>query len=207
MSKTIGYCRVSTNNQDLENQKHQILNYTNAKQMGTVEFIEVEVSSRKRDEDRKINELLEALNENDTLVVVELSRIGRSVINVVSIVNALIDKKINLHIIKENMIVEPNNINPFTTFQINIFSSFGQLERDLISKRTKHALEVKKQQGVKLGRKKGQLVKSKFDEHREKIEELYKLGLSCKKIVNYINVGTQQSLSSYIKSRNIQRGE
>jgi len=203
MSTIYGYCRVSTNKQDLENQKHQILNYTNSKKMGNVKFIEVAMSSRKKDEDRKIDELFNSLQEHDTLIVVELSRIGRSVINVVSIINTLIEKKINVHIIKENMILEPNNINPFTTFQINIFSSFGQLERDLISQRTKYALQIKKQQGVKLGRQKGQLVKSKFDEHKEKIVELYLLGLSCRKIVDYIGVGTQQSLSNYIKSRKI----
>ena len=205
MSKIIGYCRVSTSKQDLENQKQQILNYTNSKKLGNVDFIEATMSSKKKDEDRKIDELVKILNEDYILVVAELSRIGRSVINVVTIINELIAKKVNVHIIKEAMIVEPTNLNPFTTFQINIFSSFGQLERDMISQRTKHALAIKKQQGIQLGRKKGQMVKSKFDSYREKIEELYQLGLSCAKIVDYIGIGTQQSLNSYIKTRKIVR--
>jgi DNA invertase Pin-like site-specific DNA recombinase len=207
MSKVIGYIRVSTNKQDLENQKHQVLNYTNSKKMGNVEFIEIEVSSRKKDEDRRINELIDVLEENDTLVVVELSRIGRSVINVVSIVNQLVNKKINIHIIKENMIIEPNNINPFTTFQINIFSSFSQLERDLISQRTKHSLEIKKQQGIQLGRKKGQQVKSIFDEYKNTIIELLELGVTQKKIHEKIKVGTIQSLGKYVKSRKLKKKE
>lgn len=207
MSKVIGYIRVSTNKQDLENQKHQLLNYTNSKEMGNVKFIEIEVSSRKKDEDRKINELIDILEENDTLVVVELSRIGRSVINVVSIINQLVNKKINIHIIKENMIIEPNNINPFTTFQINIFSSFSQLERDLISQRTKHSLEIKKQQGIQLGRKKGQQVKSIFDEYKSTIIELLELGVTQKKIYEKIKVGTIQSLGKYIKSRKLKKKE
>ena len=203
MSQNIAYIRVSTDKQDLENQKHQILNYSNSRELGSVDFVEIQISSRKKDEDRKINELLDKLSENDILIVAELSRIGRSVINVIDIVNKLIAKKINIHIIKENMIVEPNNINPFTTFQMNIFASFAQLERDLISSRTKEALRVRKEQGVQLGRKKGQQVKSIFDQHKEKIIELYSLGLSVKKISQYISTGTQQSLSQYIKTRSI----
>ncbi len=203
MSKNIAYVRVSTDKQDLENQKHQILNYTNSKKLGHIKFIEIQISSRKKDEDRKIDELLETLCENDILIVAELSRIGRSVINVIDIVNKLVAKKINIHIIKENMIIEPNSINPFTTFQMNIFASFAQLERDLISSRTKEALRVRKEQGIKLGRKKGQQVKSIFDKHKEKIIELYQLGLSVKKISDYISTGTQQSLSQYIKTRGI----
>jgi DNA invertase Pin-like site-specific DNA recombinase len=201
MSKNIAYIRVSTDKQDLENQKHQILNYTNSKKLGNVEFIEIQISSRKKDEDRKIDELLNTLAENDILIVSELSRLGRSVINVIDIVNALISKKVNIHIIKENMIIEPNNINPFTTFQMNIFASFAQLERDLISSRTKEALRVRKEKGVKLGRKKGQIGKSIFDPYRDKIEELYTLGLSVKKISDYIGTGTQQSLAKYIETR------
>ncbi|WP_423494962.1 recombinase family protein [Malaciobacter marinus] len=140
------------------------------------------------------------LEENDILIVTELSRIGRSVINVIDIVNSIVEKKVNLHIIKENMIIEPNNINPFTTFQINIFASFAQLERDLISLRTKEAL---KDQGIKLGRKKGSLGKSIYDPFKERIQELYELGLSPTKIIKHIGVGIQQSLSNYLLSRNI----
>ena len=197
MSKNIGYIRVSTLKQDLENQKHQILNYSNMKKLEAVEFIEIQVSSRKSDEDRKIDILLDMLENGDSLIVVELSRIGRSVINVIKIINSLVEKNINIHIIKENMIIEPNNMNAFTMFQINIFSSFGQLERDLISFRTKEALRIRKQQGVQLGRKKGAIVKSKYDPYIEKIKELYELGLSSAKILKILSIdGTQQSLST-----------
>jgi DNA invertase Pin-like site-specific DNA recombinase len=203
MSKNIGYIRISTDNQDLKNQKHSILDYCNSKKLGSIDFIEVKISSRKSDEDRKIGELVNLLEENDILIVTELSRIGRSVINVIDIVNSIIGKKVNLHIIKENMIIEPNNINPFTTFQMNIFASFAQLERDLISLRTKEALKARKEQGIKLGRKKGSLGKSIYDPFKGRIQELYELGLSPTKIIKHIGVGTQQSLANYLLSRNI----
>jgi len=202
MSKNIGYIRVSTIKQDLENQKHQILNYANIKKFEAVEFVEIQVSSRKSDEDRKIDMLLDMLENGDTLILVELSRIGRSVISVIKIINQLVAKNVNIHIIKENMIIEPNNMNAFTMFQINIFSSFGQLERDLISFRTKEALRVRKEQGAQLGRKKGAVVKSKYDIHLEKIKELHQLGLSPAKILKLLDIeGTQQSLSTFIKNK------
>jgi len=202
MSKNIGYIRVSTIKQDLENQKHQILNYANIKKFEAVEFVEIQVSSRKSDEDRKIDMLLDMLENGDTLILVELSRIGRSVISVIKIINQLVAKNVNIHIIKENMIIEPNNMNAFTMFQINIFSSFGQLERDLISFRTKEALRVRKEQGAQLGRKKRAVVKSKYDIHLEKIKELHQFGLSPAKILKLLDIeGTQQSLSTFIKNK------
>jgi len=202
MSKNIGYIRVSTVKQDLENQKHQILNYANMKKLEAIEFVEIQISSKKSNEDRKIDMLLDMLEKGDTLIVVELSRIGRSVINVINIINLLVEKNVNIHIIKENMIIEPKNMNAFTMFQINIFSSFGQLERDLISFRTKEALRVRKEQGVQLGRKKGAIIKSKYNPHIEKIKELYELGLSSAKILKILAInGTQQSLSTFIKNK------
>lgn len=86
-----------------------------------------------------------------------------------------------------------------------MLSAFAQLERSFISQRTKAGLAARKAQGIKLGRKKGQQVKSIFDEHREKIEELFTLGLSNKKIVDYIQTGTPQSLGNYIKTRGIEK--
>lgn len=200
--KNIGYIRVSTVKQDLENQKHQILNYANIKKLEAVEFVEIQISSRKSDEDRKINLLLDTLQNGDTLIVVELSRLGRSVINVIGIINALVEKGVNIHIIKEAMLIEPQNLNAFTMFQINIFSSFGQLERDLISFRTREALKIRKEQGVELGRKKGAIIKSKYDQHLDKIKELHTLGLSASKILKYLDIeGTQQSLGTFIKKK------
>ena len=100
------------------------------------------------------------------------------------------------------MIIEPANLNAFTMFQINIFSSFGQLERDILSIRTKEALRVRKEQGVLLGRRKGAIIKSKYDPHTEKIQELYQLGLSAAKILNYLDIkGTQQSLNNFINKK------
>ena len=202
MAKTIGYIRVSTDQQDLQNQQHSILNYANKNALGKVEFIEVKMSSRKKDEDRKIDELFETLQAGDHLIVSELSRIGRSVVNVVTIVNQLIALGVNLHILKEQLFIKPNEQNPFTDFQINIFSAFAQLERDLISKRTKEALQARKAKGIKLGKPVGTIQGSIYDKDKEKIKELYNLGVTLTNISKkHLGYGTIKSLSEYVKNK------
>ncbi|MDY0321286.1 MAG: recombinase family protein [Arcobacteraceae bacterium] len=202
MAKTIGYIRVSTDQQDLQNQQHSIFNYVNKNSLGKVEFIEVKMSSRKKDEDRKIDELFETLQTGDHLIVSELSRIGRSVVNVVTIVNQLIALGVNLHILKEQLFIKPNVQNPFTDFQINIFSAFAQLERDLISKRTKEALQARKEKGIKLGKPKGTIQGSIYDKDKEKIRELYSLGVTLTNISKkHLGYGTIKSLSEYVKNK------
>ena len=202
MAKTIGYIRVSTDQQDLQNQQHSILNYANKNALGKVEFIEVKMSSRKKDEDRKIDELFEILQTGDHLIVSELSRIGRSVVNVVTIINQLIALGVNLHILKEQLFIKPNEQNPFTDFQINIFSAFAQLERDLISKRTKEALQARKAKGIKLGKPKGTIQGSIYDKDRKKIKELHSLGVTLTNISRkHLGYGTIKSLSEYVKNK------
>jgi len=202
MAKTIGYIRVSTDHQDLQNQQHSILNYANKNALGKVEFIEVKMSSRKKDEDRKIDELFEILQTGDHLIVSELSRIGRSVVNVVTIINQLIALGVNLHILKEQLFIKPNEQNPFTDFQINIFSAFAQLERDLISKRTKEALQARKAKGIKLGKPKGTIQGSIYDKDRKKIKELHSLGVTLTNISRkHLGYGTIKSLSEYVKNK------
>ena len=202
MAKTIGYIRVSTDQQDLQNQQHSILNYANKNALGKVEFIEVKMSSRKKDEDRRRDELFETLQAGDHLIVSELSRIGRSVVNVVTIVNQLIALGVNLHILKEQLFIKPNEQNPFTDFQINIFSAFAQLERDLISKRTKEALQARKAKGIKLGKPVGTIQGSIYDKDKEKIKELYNLGVTLTNISKkHLGYGTIKSLSEYVKNK------
>lgn len=202
MAKNIGYIRVSTDQQDLQNQQHSILNYANKNALGKVEFIEVKMSSRKKDEDRKIDELFETLQTGDHLIVSELSRIGRSVVNVVTIVNQLIALGVNLHILKEQLFIKPNEQNPFTDFQINIFSAFAQLERDLISKRTKEALQARKAKGIKLGKPVGTIQGSIYDKDKEKIKELHSLGVTLTNISKkHLGYGTIKSLSEYVKNK------
>ena len=203
MAKIFGYTRVSKGVQTTENQKHIILEYAHSHSMELAEIVEVTVSSRKAKEERKINEVLGKMKEGDTLLVYALDRLGRSTLETLGIIEDIKNQKIKLILIKDNLIIDPFNENPMNTMLLTMLSGFAELERSFISQRTKAGLQVLKDKGVKLGRKKGQQVKSIFDPHREKIEELHTLGLSLQKIVNYINVGTAPSLHKYIKTRGI----
>ena len=86
---------------------------------------------------------------------------------------------------------------------ITLFSLFGELERDLVSLRTKEALAAKKSQGIKLGKPKGTIQKSKFDKDVERIKELLDIGLSVRKIARLLEYNNHIGLNTYVKRRNL----
>ena len=204
-NKILGYTRVSTDKQVTDNQKHIILEYAHNNNLTIDEIIETTTSSRKDRKERLIDEAINKLSFGDSIIVYSLDRLGRSTLDTLQIIDDIKTKGIKLILIKDNLIIDPNNNNPMNEMMLTMLSGFAQLERSFISERTKAGLQVRKDKGMQLGRKKGQQVKSIYDEHRDKIEELYKLGLSLQKIVNYINIGTPPSLHKYIKTRKIEK--
>ena len=199
MSKYYAYIRVSTDKQTLENQKHKILEFAFNKKIQIEDFIEVEVSSKKTQKERLIDDLFLKLEENDTLVITELSRLGRNMLEILNLIEKFNSKNIKLIFINQPELSTDNSA--LSNLLISIYGYFAQTEREIISERTKQGLAVARAKGKILGRQKGQIVKSMYDEHKEKIEELYKLGLSVQKIVKYIGIGTQPSLRSWIRGR------
>lgn len=203
--KAIGYIRVSTEKQDYANQKFSILEYANANNIQVSEFVEETVSSRKKLEERLIWKLInDELEENDILISSELSRFGRSTLEIMHIFKLLTEKKIKTHIIKNNIILnkEENKI----TNQVLIFA-FGlaaEIERDLISSRTKEALALRKAKGLSLGRKKGQQVKSKLDKHQDEIIDFLQRGINVSALAKFFNCG-RTTMDYYIKTRNLRK--
>ena len=201
MSKTIAYLRASTGKQDLNNQKLEILEYCRKNDLKIDEFIKITISSRKTNKQRRIDEMVAKLNESDTLIVTELSRLGRSTAEVIALVNALVDRNIRVIILKQNLDISKHDMN--SKIIITLFSLFAELERDLVSLRTKEALAAKKKQGVKLGKPKGTIQKSKFDKDLAKIKELLGYGLSVRKISHVLGYSNHIALNTYINRRNI----
>ena len=199
----LGYTRVSTDKQTTDNQKSTILDYAFNHNLTVNNIIQTTVTSKKDKKYRLIDETLALLNEGDTLIVYALDRLGRSTLETLQIIEDIKNKGIKLILIKDGLVIDPSNTNPMNEMMLTMLSGFAQLERSFISERTKAALEARKKQGVVLGRKKGSQGKSIFDPHRDKIEELFSLGLSLQKIVNYINTGSAVSLHKFIKTRNI----
>ncbi|MCC7431786.1 recombinase family protein, partial [bacterium] len=164
-------------------------------------FSEIISSTRTKNERLELIKLLASLEKNDTLIVSELSRLGRNTIEVLQTVKDLLSRNIELRLLKENLII--NGAESITAkLIIPILSAINELERDRISNRTKQALKTKKEQGIKLGRPKGSFSKSKLDKHVETIKKLLAKKVSIQSIARIINC-SKQTLHNYIKMRNL----
>ena len=201
MGQIVAYLRASTDKQDLNHQKLELLEFARKKSLAIDEFVEITISSRKTSKQRRIDELLNLLNDGDTLLVTELSRLGRSTTEVITLVNSLAHRSIRVIVLKQNLDISQQDINSKVT--LTLFSLFSELERDLISLRTKEALASKKRQGQILGKPKGTIQKSKFDKHLEKIKELLEYGLSVRKISSVLEYNNHIALNTYINKRNL----
>lgn len=201
MAKTIAYIRTSTDKQDLNNQKLEIFEFAKKNKLEVDDFIEMTISSRKTSKERRIDEMLLVLDDADTLIVTELSRLGRSTAEVIGLVNELIKKQVRVIVIKQNLDMKQHDMT--SKVMITLFSLFAELERDLICLRTKEALANKKAQGIQLGKPKGTVQKSKFDKDVVKIKELLALGLSVRKIAIFLGYTNHIGLNTYIKKREI----
>jgi len=201
MGKTIAYLRTSTDKQDLSHQKLEILEFARRHGLHVDEYVEITISSQKTSKQRRIDELVQMLNKTDVLIVTELSRLGRSTAEVIAIVNALVERNIRLIMIKQNLDIHRQDMN--SKIIITLFSLFAELERDLISQRTKEALAAKKAQGQTLGKPKGTLQKSKFDNEAARIKELLGYGLSVRKIAKLLGYSNHIALNTYINKRGL----
>ena len=171
---TIGFIRVSTLDQDTEKNKLDILQFANVHKLGNVEFVEEKVSGTKDYKKRKLGELLETLPKGSVIITPELSRFSRSIVQILEVIQITQDKGITLYSLKENFCNMDNSI--ASTVTKTIFALVAQIERELISLRTREALYARKQAGVKLGRPQGK-GKSKLDEHTDDILRLVALGV------------------------------
>jgi DNA invertase Pin-like site-specific DNA recombinase len=197
----IGYIRISTELQNRESQRLAILEYANKQHLKINDWIEITISSRKSKKARRIDELIDRLQENDTLIVSELSRLGRSVGEVAGIVDQLIQKNINLICIKENINLSgKHNIQSKT--MITMFSLFAEIERDLISERTKEGIANARKKGVTLGRPIGTTGISKLDGKENEIKEFLTKGVNVANLAKIYDC-TWITMKSFIKSRKL----
>jgi DNA invertase Pin-like site-specific DNA recombinase len=191
--KVIGYTRVSSDKQDLQKQEHLLLKYAQQQELRIHDFIRVEISSRKDTKERRIEELLDCLDEGDTLLVAELSRLGRNMFEVIDIVNRLGENSVEVIFVRQP---ELSTTGPHRKLLLAIYSYFAEAEREFISVRTKQGLAAAKASGKKLGRPKGSRDKERvLDPHREQIREHLELGLSLRRIRSNINPQLDRPIS------------
>ena len=201
-SKNYGYCRVSTKTQDTDKQKYFLLDYGNRHKFQFEEIIEVVSSSRKSKKDREIDSLLEMVENGDHIYIVKLDRLGRNTKEVLEIIDEIKNRNVVLHILKDNIMVNPADTNPITTMFLTLLSAFATMERDFISERTKMGLEKARREGKLIGKQKGSIShNTQFEAYKKNIFEWLELGLSYEKIVNNLGFGSKSALYSFVKNR------
>jgi len=204
MRKVLAYLRTSTDSQDLNNQKVEIYEYARKHTLEITDFIAVSASSRRTKRQRRIEELLQRLENGDTLIVTELSRLGRSTGEVIELVDELLAAGVYILVLKENLRLKKGVDDIQSLTMVTFLSLFAQMERMMISRRTKEALAAKKAQGVQLGKPKGTIQNSVYDKDRDRIVELLRLGVSAHHISkHHLKYGTPSSLNYYLKTRKL----
>ena len=190
------YIRKSTEKQEFSHMEFEIQNYADTHELKIDQWIEESISSRKPLHQRKLGKLLNELQANDVLITTELSRISRSVTEVFSILQICLNKSCQVITIKENYHLGNDLQSKVLAFA---FGLSAEIERNLISQRTKAALTSKKAQGVKLGRPMNALSKElKLSKNIKRIQKLMNKGLSQAEISRILKV-KRHTLYRFIK--------
>lgn len=182
-------------------QRLAIWDYAQKNRLTIDEFVTAKASSQKRLSQRRIKDLLLRLQPKDVLLVSELSRLARSVGQIIFIVEKLIAKQVRLVAIKEGIDLA-GALDLQTKVMITLFSLFAEIERDLISERTKEGVMAARAKGKMVGRPKGVLGKSKLDGKEEEIRLLLQKGVSKSAIAKILAV-PDPTLRHFIKTRRL----
>jgi len=174
--KIIVYLRVSTDEQDLDNQRHGVLEYIKHENLQPVEFVEEKVSGKTPVMERELGKkVIPALNPGDSLVVAELSRLGRNMVDIMKVLQELVEKGVHVHAVKGGYKLDDTLSSKILSM---VLLMAAEIEKDLISQRTKEALALRKALGKPIGRPKGSYGVSKLDIHEDDIRDLAKHGVS-----------------------------
>ena len=195
-----GYIRVSTDKQTTENQRYEILKYADDKKLHIDRWIEETVSATKALPYRKLGNLINHMQEGDILLVTELSRLGRSLLEVMSILHTLMEKEVKVFTTKERYELG-NNIN--SKVLAFAFSLSAEIERSMIASRTKEALARKKSEGARLGRPRGKLSSvTKLSGKDDLIRDYLQRNIPQAVIARLLNV-SRLTLRNYIITRKL----
>ena len=198
--KTTAYLRISTIDQDIEKNKADILKLANEKLLGHVEFVEEQISGKVPWRKRKIFPIIDTALEGDIIIVSELSRLGRSMLEVMEILSIASTKKLSIYAVKGDWHLDSSIQSKIIAM---VFAMASEIERDLISSRTKEALRVKKENGMVLGRPKGP-GKSKLDKFKPEIKALLANGSTQKFIAKRYET-TEANLYNWMKKHQIKK--
>jgi len=184
---TFAYVRVSTEKQSLENQRFALEEFAKKNDLVIEEWVCETVSGLKETKERKLGGLFEQAKKGDTIVISEISRLGRNIFMVIEALGCCITKGFHIISAKEGYHLGNDMVSMILAFA---FSIAAQIERDLISQRTKEALARRKAEGKHLGRKHGfKPAMRRLEERREEVFAALKSGVSQKKTAKMFGVG------------------
>lgn len=193
-----GYIRVSTDKQTVENQRFEILRFAKENNITIDGWIEETISGTKNYDKRKLGKLLQNVKEGDLIICAELSRLGRNLFMIMEILHICMNKNCRVWTIKDNYRLGDDIQSKVLAFA---FGLSAEIERNLISQRTREALERKKAEGVKLGRHKGAKSKQvKLSGKEEAIRILLEEGSNYSQIARLLHCD-RTTLMRFIKSR------
>jgi DNA invertase Pin-like site-specific DNA recombinase len=168
-----GYIRVSTDKQTVENQRYEITRFCKSQKIKIGKWIEEKTSGTKAVEKRQLGGLLKIVKEGDVIICSELSRLGRSFFMIMSILSDCMERDVKIWTIKDNYRLGDDIQSKVLAFA---FSLSAEIERNLISQRTKEALARRKAEGKILGRKPGRIVNVKLTGHEKEIRKMIREG-------------------------------
>ena len=197
-----GYIRVSTDKQTMENQRFEILKYADERELHVDRWIEETISATRKLSDRKLGALIERMHEEDILIVTELSRLGRSILEVMSILHTLMEKDVKVFTTKERYELGNNISSKVLAFA---FSLSAEIERSMISSRTREALARKSHEGKRLGRPKGKLSSvTKLTGKDDLIREYLAKNIPQSVMARLLGV-SRLTVRHYIRTRKLQK--
>lgn len=193
-----GYIRVSTDKQTVENQRYEINQFCEKNTFVVDKWIEETISGSKSVDERKLGKLLKRMKKEDILICSELSRLGRNLLMIMGVLNECMNRDIQVWTIKDNYRLGSDINSKVLAFA---FGLSAEIERNLISQRTKEALARKRAEGVILGRPKGRKsAKTKLTGQEKRIQELLAKKVSFSAIARILGVH-RLTVSSFVKGK------
>ena len=197
---TYGYVRVSTDRQRVDNQEYEITRFCQKNNLVIDEWIKETISGTKTPDKRKLGGLLDKIQSGDLIICAELSRLGRSLLMIMGILNKLMEINAKVWTIKDNYRLGDDIQSKVLAFA---FGLSAEIERDLISQRTKEALLLKRAEGVILGRPVGRKSShTKLSDHEKEIKLLRKNGWSKSALGKKFNVN-RMTVDAFMKNKGI----
>lgn len=197
-----GYIRVSSDKQTVENQRFEIVNFCNNNNLVIDGWIEETISGTKSYSKRELGKLLKKVKKDDLIICAEISRLGRNLFMIMEILNICMNKNCKVWSIKDGYRLGEDIQSKVLAFA---FGLSAEIERNLISQRTKEALNRKRAEGVILGRRKGSLNKLpniKCEKNIDKINKLLESGVSIAKIAKTVKVSRGTLYRYFIRTNN-----